>query len=154
MAPHLSLGDLARFDAIVVGPRAFETDSSLVNENDALLDYARKGGLVIVQYQQYGFFFGNFAPYPLFVASRPPGSADRAVTTAQPAAGAPVPALLGGHDRVTDERAVVSVVDYRRTSAPRAEPHRPLRLGWLGAGTRTLLRAGLGARVSHGARNA
>ena len=107
----LSLADLTRFDAIVVGPRAFETDSSLVNENDALLEYARKGGLVIVQYQQYGFFFGNFAPYQLFVASRPPGSADRAVTTAQPAAGAPVPALLGGHDRVTDERAVVTVVD-------------------------------------------
>ncbi len=107
----LSLGGLERFDAIVVGPRAFETDSSLVNENEALLDYARKGGLVIVQYQQYGFFFGNFAPYPLFVASRPPGSADRAVTTTQPAAGAPVPALLGGHDRVTDEGAAVTVVD-------------------------------------------
>jgi hypothetical protein len=107
----LSLADLTRFDAIVVGPRAFETDSSLVNENDALLEYARKGGLVIVQYQQYGFFFGNFAPYQLFVASRPPGSADRAVTTAQPAAGAPVPALLGGHDRVTDEKADVTVVD-------------------------------------------
>jgi hypothetical protein len=104
-------GDLARFEAIVVGPRAYETDSSLVNENAALIDFARKGGLVIVQYQQYGFFFGNFAPFPLFVASRPPGSADRAVSTAQPATGAPVPALLGGHDRVTDENAVVTVVD-------------------------------------------
>jgi LmbE family N-acetylglucosaminyl deacetylase len=107
----LSHGDLARFDAIIVGPRAYETDSSLVNENAALVDYARKGGLVIVQYQQYGFFFGNYAPFPLFIASRPPGSADRTVTSAQPAAGAPVPALLGGHDRVTDENAVVTVVD-------------------------------------------
>ncbi len=103
--------DLSRYGAIVVGPRAYETDSSLVNENGRLLEYARGGGLVIVQYQQYGFFFGSYAPYPLFVASRPPGSADRTVTTAQPAAGAPVPALLGGHDRVTDENAAVTVVD-------------------------------------------
>lgn len=108
---YLASGDLARYDAIIVGPRAYETDSSLVNESARLLDYARAGGLVIVQYQQYGFFFGNYAPFPLFVASRPPGSADRAVTTAQPASGAPVPALLGGHDRVSDERAVVSIVD-------------------------------------------
>ena len=103
--------DLSRFDAIVVGPRAYETDSALASQNGRLLEYARGGGLVIVQYQQYGFFFGNYAPYPLFVASRPPGSADRAVTTAQLATGAPVPALLGGHDRVTDENAVVTVID-------------------------------------------
>ncbi len=107
----LGHGVLTGFDAIVVGPRAYETDSSLVNESGALIDYARGGGLVLVQYQQYGFFYDNFAPYPLFVASRPPGADDRAVTTAQPATGAPVPALLGGHDRVTDEHAAVTVVD-------------------------------------------
>ena len=107
----LSRAALSRYDAIVVGPRAYETDSSLATQNGRLLEYARGGGLVIVQYQQYGFFFGNYAPYPLFVASRPPGSADRAVTTTQPSTGAPVPALLGGHDRVTDEKAVVTVID-------------------------------------------
>lgn len=107
----LASGDLTRFDAIVVGPRAYETDSTLVNESGRLLEYARGGGLVIVQYQQYGFFFGNYAPFPLYVASRPPGSASGAVTTPQPAAGAPAPALLGGHDRVTDEQAPISIVD-------------------------------------------
>ena len=72
---------------------------------------------MIVQYQQYGFFFGGFAPFPLFVASRPPGSADRAVTHS--AAGhrrRRVPALLGGHDRVTDENAVVTVTDSKPAS--------------------------------------
>lgn len=108
---RLGSADLSKYGAIVVGPRAYETDSALGNENGRLLQYARGGGLVIVQYQQYGFFFGNYAPYPLFVASRPPGSADRAITTAQPATGAPVPALLGGHDRVTDENAVITVID-------------------------------------------
>jgi LmbE family N-acetylglucosaminyl deacetylase len=102
--------DLAPFGAIIVGPRAFETDSSLVNENGRLLDYARAGGLVIVQYQQYGFFFGSYAPFPLFVASRPPGSADRAVSTPQTSPGTTT-GLIGGHDRVTDETAPVTMVD-------------------------------------------
>ena len=102
--------NLSVYSAIVVGPRAYETDSSLVNESGRLIDYARDGGLVIVQYQQYGFFFGGYAPFPLFVASRPPGTTERVVSTPQSTNGA-APALLGGHDRVTDENAVVTVVD-------------------------------------------
>jgi LmbE family N-acetylglucosaminyl deacetylase len=80
----LARGDLSRFDAIVVGPRAYETDSALVESNGRLLDYARRGGTVIVQYQQGRFFNGGFAPYPL--------------TLAMP------------HDRVTDEKAPVAVL--------------------------------------------
>jgi len=102
--------NISVYSAIVVGPRAFETDSSLVTESGRLIDYARDGGLVIVQYQQYGFFFGSYAPFPLFVASRPPGTTERVVSTPQSMNGA-APALLGGHDRVTDENAVVTVVD-------------------------------------------
>ena len=58
----LGRGNLARFDAIVVGPRAYETDSSLVANNRRLLAYVRGGGLLIVQYQQHRFFTGQFAP--------------------------------------------------------------------------------------------
>ena len=78
------MGTSSRFDAIVVGPRAYETDSALVESNGRLLEYARRGGLVIVQYQQGRFFNGGFAPYPM--------------TLAMP------------HDRVTDEKAPVEVV--------------------------------------------
>jgi hypothetical protein len=90
----LEHGDLGRYDAVIVGPRAYETDTALVEHNDRLLDFARRGGLVIVQYQQQFFFQGGFAPYPMTVGGPPlrPG-------------GAPV-----GHDRVTDERAPVTVV--------------------------------------------
>src|SRR6185369_8736729 len=45
----LASANLSVYDAIVVGPRAYETDSSLVNDSDRLIDYARAGGLVIVQ---------------------------------------------------------------------------------------------------------
>jgi len=81
----LGSGDLSGYDAIVVGSRAYETDPALVRANARLLDYARQGGLVIVQYQQYPFVQGKFAPFPLDIA-RP-------------------------HDRVTDETAPVALLD-------------------------------------------
>ncbi|HEX4574460.1 MAG TPA: NEW3 domain-containing protein, partial [Gemmatimonadales bacterium] len=67
-ADTLARGDLSRYDAIVIGPRAYETDPALVASNGRVLDYARAGGLVIVQYQQYPFVNGNFAPYRLSLA--------------------------------------------------------------------------------------
>jgi LmbE family N-acetylglucosaminyl deacetylase len=106
--------DLSRYDVIVIGPRAFETDPDLPASNERLLAYARGGGTVIVQYQQYGYFLGDFAPFALTVGSRPPGVTDSATTTTRRGAqSAPSPALLGGHDRVTDEDAPVAVVDPR-----------------------------------------
>ena len=87
-------GDLGRFDAIVVGPRAYETDSALVEANGRLVEYARRGGLVIVQYQQQPYFNGGFAPYPLTVGGPPPRPG----------------ALPVGHDRVTEETAPVRLL--------------------------------------------
>ena len=81
----LARGDLSRYDAIVIGSRAYETEPALVANNGRLLDYARAGGLVIVQYQQYPFVNGGFAPYRLSIA-RP-------------------------HDRVTDETATPTELD-------------------------------------------
>jgi hypothetical protein len=83
-AKSLQSGDLSRFDAIVIGSRAYETDPALARANGRILDYARAGGLVIVQYQQYQFVEGNYAPYKIEI-SRP-------------------------HDRVTDETAPVKVL--------------------------------------------
>jgi LmbE family N-acetylglucosaminyl deacetylase len=93
-AATLERGDLSRFGAIVVGPRAYETDSALVEANGRLLAYARRGGLVVVQYQQQPYFDGGFSPYPLTLGgpSLMPG-------------GLPV-----AHDRVTDETAPVRVL--------------------------------------------
>ncbi len=81
----LDASDLSRYDAILVGSRAYETDPALARNNGRLLDYARGGGLLVVQYQQYQFVQGGFAPFP-FEISRP-------------------------HDRVTDETAKVTVLD-------------------------------------------
>jgi LmbE family N-acetylglucosaminyl deacetylase len=84
-AGELGGGDLSRYDAIVIGSRAYESDPALARANPRLLDYVRGGGLMIVQYQQYPFVEGGFAPHKLEIA-RP-------------------------HDRVTDENAPVTVLD-------------------------------------------
>jgi LmbE family N-acetylglucosaminyl deacetylase len=121
-AATLERGNLDRYDAIVVGPRAYETDSSLVENNRRLLDYARRGGLVIVQYQQHQFFDGGFAPYPMTVGGQPLRLDDTGPTRSGsgPArATAPVT-----HDRVTDENAPVRMVT---AAAPAL--HVPNRIG-------------------------
>ena len=99
----LERGNLGRFDAIVVGPRAYETDSALVTNNRRLLEYARRGGLVIVQYQQHRFFSGRFAPYPLTVGGQPlrlddesPPRATGGTPPARPDRWSPAPADSGG----------------------------------------------------------
>ncbi len=71
-ADDLLRGDLSRFAAIVIGSRAYETEPALAEGNARLLDYVRAGGLLIVQYQQYPFVEGGFAPLPLEIA-RPHG---------------------------------------------------------------------------------
>jgi LmbE family N-acetylglucosaminyl deacetylase len=86
LAPRvLEHGDLSRYDAIIVGPRAYETDAALPAANPRLLDYTRRGGLLIVQYQQPGFTAAGFAPETLEI-KRP-------------------------IDRVTDETAKVTVLE-------------------------------------------
>jgi LmbE family N-acetylglucosaminyl deacetylase len=81
----LASGHFEHFDAIVIGSRAYETDSNLARANPRLLDYVRNGGLLIVQYQQYPFIEGGFAPAKLEMA--------------RPA------------ERVTDETAAVHVLE-------------------------------------------
>ena len=81
---ELEHGDLDSFDAIVVGSRAYEIDAALGRANGRLLEYARRGGTLLVQYQQYQFVLGGYAPFPLEIA-RP-------------------------HGRVTDETAPVRIL--------------------------------------------
>jgi LmbE family N-acetylglucosaminyl deacetylase len=104
----LERGNLDQYAAIVVGPRAYETDSTLVENNRRLLDYVRRGGLLIVQYQQHRFFTGRFAPYPMTVGGQPLRLEESPGT--RPGAAAARPTAPVSHDRVTDERAPVKLI--------------------------------------------
>ena len=57
--------DLMRFTAIVVGPRAYEASDELVKQNPRLLDYANRGGTLIVQYGAQDMSRFNVMPYPM-----------------------------------------------------------------------------------------
>jgi LmbE family N-acetylglucosaminyl deacetylase len=81
----LAVGDLTAFDVIVVGSRAYETNAALRQSNRRLVAFVEQGGTLVVQYQQYQFIAGNYAPLALEIA-RP-------------------------HGRVTDETAPVHVLE-------------------------------------------
>ncbi|MEQ1693762.1 MAG: hypothetical protein ABMA00_20910, partial [Gemmatimonas sp.] len=57
--------DLSRFTSIVVGPRAYESSEDLVKRNARLLDYANRGGTLIVQYGAQDMSRYNVMPYPM-----------------------------------------------------------------------------------------
>jgi LmbE family N-acetylglucosaminyl deacetylase len=81
----LRSADLTAYDAIVIGSRAYEADPVLAEVSSRLIDYVRQGGLLLVQYQQYQFARGGFAPAKLEI-------------------GWP-------HGRVTDETAPVRILE-------------------------------------------
>ena len=93
---QLGQADLRGFTAIVVGPRAYEASAALVANNARLLNWAREGGTLVVQYGQYEMQQPGIMPYPVTI-NRP-------------------------HDRVTVEDAPVTMLDSAATAL--ASPNR------------------------------
>ncbi len=69
---------LAQFDAVVLGVRAYAAHSDLAAATPELLDYASKGGTVIVQYNLTQFS-ASVAPYPIDL-----GNAEKVVDESAP----------------------------------------------------------------------
>jgi LmbE family N-acetylglucosaminyl deacetylase len=65
-AEKLASEDLARYQTIVVGIRAYDTQKDLVTNNRKLLDFVSAGGALVVQYETDlgNFNAGHFTPYP------------------------------------------------------------------------------------------
>lgn len=58
--------DLSRFTSIVIGPRAYEANEELVKRNPRLLEYANRGGTLVVQYGAQDMSrFAKMLPYPM-----------------------------------------------------------------------------------------
>jgi hypothetical protein len=81
-ADDLAWGDLNRFDVVMTGVRAYERRPDLRANNQRLIDYARAGGTVIVNYNKFEFNEAQYGPYPGKV----------------------------GRERVTDENSVVRLL--------------------------------------------
>ena len=90
----LSHGDLARFDAIVTGVRAFNTRPDLRANYQRLFDYASNGGTLIVQYNVPE---GGAPPQGAQGQGAPPAPGAPQAAPAQPAP-APPPAVAAAGD--------------------------------------------------------
>ncbi|MDP2959688.1 MAG: hypothetical protein Q8N53_25010, partial [Longimicrobiales bacterium] len=85
-AAAVRAGDFGAYDVVVLGVRAYETRGDLRAATAQLLEFARKGGTVLVQYNQYDFPRGGYTPYPVDMG-RPAqrvSEEDAAVTLLQP----------------------------------------------------------------------
>jgi GlcNAc-PI de-N-acetylase/NPCBM-associated, NEW3 domain of alpha-galactosidase len=63
-ADELAWGDLSKYDVIVTGVRAYERRGDLRAYNRRLLDYAERGGTVLVQYNKMEFNQQQYGPFP------------------------------------------------------------------------------------------
>ena len=82
----LAAGDLRQYDCIIAGVRAYDVRDDLIANNARLLDYVKKGGIFVVQYnRKEPWNKAQYAPYPARIASN--------------------------DDRVTDENAPVTILD-------------------------------------------
>ena len=77
--------DLSKFSTVVVGPRAYQANRELIDNNTYLLNFAKSGGTLVVQYGQYEMMRPGMMPYQIAI-NRP-------------------------HDRVTEENAPIKVID-------------------------------------------
>ncbi len=68
-AQDLASGDLSGYNAIVLGVRAYAARPELATSTSRLLDYAKAGGVVIVQYNT-GEYNHEFGPYPYDMGDR------------------------------------------------------------------------------------
>jgi LmbE family N-acetylglucosaminyl deacetylase len=65
-AEKLSSEDLSRYQTIVLGIRAYDTQKDVIANNKRLLDFVQAGGRLVVQYNAAAgdFNTGKFTPYP------------------------------------------------------------------------------------------
>ncbi|MBI1875696.1 MAG: PIG-L family deacetylase [Acidobacteria bacterium] len=66
---ELAWGNLSRYDVIITGVRAYERRQDLRAHNNRLIEYAERGGTVLVQYNKFEFNEAPYAPYPAKVSS-------------------------------------------------------------------------------------
>jgi hypothetical protein len=84
-ASALAFSNLSRFDAIVVGVRAYELRPELSGANQRLLDYVSKGGTLVVQYQrEFAWDRFKYAPYPALISPPLPPAKEGAPQTPRP----------------------------------------------------------------------
>jgi hypothetical protein len=66
---ELAWGDLSKYDVIITGVRAYLKRNDLRAYNRRLIEFAERGGTVIVQYNKMEFNQAQFGPFPAKVGN-------------------------------------------------------------------------------------
>jgi LmbE family N-acetylglucosaminyl deacetylase len=98
---ELAFGDLSHYDSIVVGIRAYELRPDLPRANSRLLDYAKQGGTLLVQYQR-DFAWDKILPAP-YPATMPDATARTTDANSPVDFLAPESPLLNFPNKITQE---------------------------------------------------
>ena len=90
-ADKLASEDLSKYQTIVLGIRAYDTQKGVIDNNKRLLDFVEKGGRLVVQYNTLGSFgvpidfnSGKYTPYPATLSRARVSVEEAAVTILDP----------------------------------------------------------------------
>jgi len=86
-AEKLSSEDLSRYQTIVLGIRAYDTQKDVIANNQRMLDFVQAGGRLVVQYNASAgdFNTGKFTPYPATISRARVSVEEAPVTMLDPA---------------------------------------------------------------------
>lgn len=123
----LAIGDLTRFDTIVVGIRASEARADFVANHNRIMDYVRGGGTLIVQYQQRDYVDRNLAPFPAQMPARVTDERApvRILEPSHPAFNFPNRITAADFDGWVQERSLYNFSTFDPRYTPLLESHDP-----------------------------
>jgi len=91
-ADKLATEDLSKYQTIVLGIRAYDTQKGVIDNNKRLLDFVENGGRLLVQYNTMGSFgvpidfnSGKYTPYPATLSRARVSVEEAPVTILDPA---------------------------------------------------------------------
>jgi LmbE family N-acetylglucosaminyl deacetylase len=133
----LAAGDLSRFDTVVVGVRASQTRPDFVANHKRLVEFAERGGALVVQYQRPDYAAQKLPPFPAAMESRDGAGAQTISRVSDETAPvrvlAPAHAVFNFPNRITDddwrgwvqERNLYNFVTLDSRYTPLLESHDP-----------------------------
>jgi LmbE family N-acetylglucosaminyl deacetylase len=137
----LANGNLAKFDAIILGVRAYAAREDLKTNNGRVLEYVKNGGIVIVQYNTPEYDH-NYGPFPYKMGQNPEEVTDEGSQVAILAPDNPVfnwPNKITSKDfeNWVEERGSKFLESWDSAYEPMIETHdpgqEPQKGGWLDA---------------------
>jgi LmbE family N-acetylglucosaminyl deacetylase len=134
-ADKLASEDLSKYQTIVLGIRAYDTQKGVIDNNKRLLDFVQNGGRLVVQYNTLGSFgvpidfnSGKYTPYPATLGRARVSVEEAPVTILDPANPifhSPNEITQKDFDGWVQERGLYFMTQWDSNFTPLLESHDP-----------------------------